>query len=41
MSKFKIILIIIIVLSLGFGGVYLFVEWDNLFFDNNDRYEDE
>ncbi|MCK4972087.1 MAG: M23 family metallopeptidase [Candidatus Heimdallarchaeota archaeon] len=40
MAKFKIILIIIIVLSVGFGGVYLYFQWDNLFFDNNDLYED-
>jgi len=40
MGKFKTILIIVIVLSVGFGGVYLYIQWDNLFFDNNDLYED-
>ena len=40
MGKFKIILIIIVVLSVGFGGVYLFFQWDNLFFDNGGLYED-
>ncbi|MHA1814703.1 MAG: hypothetical protein ACTSX1_01765 [Candidatus Heimdallarchaeaceae archaeon] len=40
MGKFKTILIIVIVLSVGFGGVYLYIQWDNFFFDNNDLYED-
>jgi len=40
MGKFKTILIIVMVLSVGFGGVYLYTQWDSLFFDNNDLYDD-
>ncbi|MBY9001050.1 MAG: M23 family metallopeptidase [Candidatus Heimdallarchaeota archaeon] len=39
MRKFTVTLIIILLLAGGLGGVYIYFQWDNLFFTNDNRYD--